>query len=149
MSQVNYNKQMLEQAPKDFYIYSAQFTTVNANTSQVQTIQTDVDSVFQIQALTWSAVNTTGTSLYFVDVGMGQQFPGITVTIFDNTTGLYLTDKAVPVDNLFGCATYPGIIPGGYMVGKYAALTITLYNNYSAMNLGYAWLSFVGRKFYV
>jgi hypothetical protein len=146
-----YSQAEIAAAEKDFYVYTATFTPITHGQTQTQVIKTDIDSIFHLQILNQigilgSADAATGNNESLL---MGQQYPGITCTIFDDSNGAYLTSGAVPLVNLFGNAQYPSIVPGMYTIGRAATITCTVTNNYTSAALGALTLAFIGRKVFI
>jgi hypothetical protein len=124
--------------PKDFFVYSAEFTPLGASTTSSFTISIQADSDFLILAGV-RVVTDTGNTTFVSNV------PQL-VTITDTGAGRTFMDRAVHMDNLFGTAQLPALWPYPKFVQGASALSVTLQNlDATARNVR---LSFLGFKIF-
>ena len=132
---------------KDFYVYAEDFASAAAPFTQGDILTGNIviqaDSEFILQKLTAMAVTTTDTVLE------PPRLP-ITVLVVDTGSGRQLTDKAVPLGNIFGSARFPFIMPTPRLFAARSTIELTL--EHVGVLAGTSFqsvkLSFVGFKAY-
>jgi len=131
---------------KEFYGYTASFDDGIPAASQVTVnIAIDKDSNFEFIKGT-RVVMTDLSDTNTVDQIMGQQFPALRCWVYDTGRGAYITDKPVSIVNMFGTAQYPGILAEPLLLLAGSGLNVTIYNDYPAVDMLFAQLTFLGRK---
>ena len=131
---------------KELFFLTATYYDILAGTNQIKQIQTDKDARVEVNRLSRSLVDTFGDPINPNDILEGQQQPALSVWIYDNAIGEYLSNAPVPVVNLFGSGMYAGYLAQPLLLGKNAVLSITVYNNYNTYGVGYLQLAFIGKK---
>lgn len=106
--------------PKDFFIYTAEFTPLSASATQSFTIGIQADSDFLILAGV-RVVTTTNNATFVANV------PQL-VLITDTGAGRTFMDRAVHMDNLFGTVQLPAMWTYPKFVSGASSLSIQLQN---------------------
>lgn len=129
---------------QQFFSYNAVFQNVVSGASPIYTLTIQADSDFEVQKL-------TGVVLYNFtspDTATTLAVPAVSVMINDAGTANPWMDQPVPVYSLFGSGQLPFVLPNPKLIRRTKQLVIQLYNNFTAQDLRYVALSFIGRRLY-
>lgn len=126
----------------DFFVYNAIIATLTAGTTQTANIQIQADSDFEIQKLTALVMNLNTAP------DVNTHVDNISVLITDTGTGRQLSDIAVPIQNMFGTAQLPFILPNTKIMKARSILAIQVSNAMTAYDYANIKLSFIGRKIF-
>lgn len=127
----------LWKAPKDFFMYSANFLPLAAGATQTTDIAIESDSDFLIVAGV-RTITDGATDLVFQAAGP------FTVVVFDNGSGRNLQNQAQHIENMFGTAELPAYWPFPKFVPRASTLSTTLQNldATNAFNIRIAYFGF-------
>lgn len=125
---------------RDFFVYSATFSSLANGTSATQSINIQADSDFIVQKMA-----------YFADIAAAVQtdssrvIPLCTIQITDQGSGRNLMDSPQPVSSICGTGQIPFILPNPKLFLARSTVVITA-ANFSAGTTYNLRISFIGHK---
>jgi len=130
---------VLQSRPRDFFSYAADFTNVAASATVSQDVKISDDADFILVYQTYVASNAAGTTFF-------NPAP-FTATMKDAGAGRDLSNAPVHINNIFGTAQNPAVLPQPKLFFRASTYTITL-NNLDAGTAYTVRLGLVGFKVY-
>jgi hypothetical protein len=119
---------------KDFFIYGADWTSLDASETETQDIAIESDSDFLIVAGNAVAYASASPETVIDD-------RPFTVQIYDNGSGRRAMNRPIHIDNFFGDGKLPGYWPFPKLIPRASTLSTTLTNldtaNAYVVKIGY------------
>lgn len=125
-----------------FFTYSVTFTTLAGGGSDTQSFNIEADADFRLQLLTQFTTISAG-----IQTDATRVIPVINVLITDTGSGRNFMDFAQPVNNLFGTAEDPFVLPRAKIFPARSTVLVEA-TNLTAATPYTTVLSFVGSKIY-
>lgn len=127
-----------------YYVYSAQFTNLNAGTTQTRQVQIQADSDFMIQNISASVYSLAGVMQNAASMAVSEL---IRVQFTDTGSGANLFDQAQPLANIAGTGALPYILPVAKILSANSQLGVQVTSDSALADLE-VYLSFGGKKLY-
>lgn len=138
-------KKQPELLAQNFFSYNANFSSVAAGASPIQTLTIQSDSDFEIQKLSYGLIYDLTAA---PDPLTLLAIPAVNVLITDAGTSQPWMDQPVPVYSLFGSGQLPFIMSNPKIINRKQQLTIQVFNQFTGTNIDLIALSFIGRRLY-
>lgn len=127
---------------KAFFIYSVEFPAIAGGANETQTFNIEADSDFRLQMLTQFT-----TILAALQTDATRVLPVSVVLITDTGSGRNFMDFPQPINNLFGTAEDPFVLPYPKIFPARSTVSISMTNLTGATTYNTV-LSFIGNKLY-
>ena len=124
---------------KQFYGYSARFFALAAGGNATGSFSIQADSAFMLQ-------NLCGVFFEGGQDFASQSAPKILVQLTDTGSGANIFDQFMPLNNVFGDAKEPFILPTPRILSANSVVQVSVQSQLSIA--GDLYLSFLGRKLY-
>src|SRR5262245_16433767 len=117
--------QQTNETVNEQFFYNAEFTNIanGASSTTNVNIQADADFVIIKQSRVW--FQQGGTTVLAAN-------PRVSVTLTDTGSGCQMMDVATQVDNIFGTAQFPYILPQSKRLSANSTLQVAITNNAGA-----------------
>lgn len=125
----------------DFYVYTANFGTVEAAATKEQSVNIESDSQFQLQKLTYFCTDSAGTQQSF----NSRILPNMTLGIVDSGSGRSMFKEPVPISSICGTGEFPHILATPKLFKANSIITLSI-NNFNPQNYTNVYIQLIGKK---